>query len=59
MEVFASVFLIVSFLGYILFSKELVLPRRFFEREEGRRIRDYLKRKASVLNLPATKKEAE
>lgn len=48
MYTFESAFLIFLFLGIILFSKEIVMPKRYYEREEGRRIRDYLKRKASI-----------
>lgn len=59
MDVFANAFLLLTFLGFILFSKELVLPRRFFEREEGRRIRDYIKRKASVVNAIPKESEGE
>lgn len=48
MYIFESAFLLFLFLGFILFSKELVMPKRYYEREEGRRIRDYLRRKAAV-----------
>jgi hypothetical protein len=39
-------FLLFLFLGLLLFAKEFVMPSRFHEREESRRIRDYLRRRS-------------
>jgi hypothetical protein len=48
---FGILFLLIFFVAVIIFWDQAVMPSRYAEREEARRIREYLKRRQSLIQL--------
>ena len=52
-------FLVCVLLAFLIFSKEWAMPKKFFQREDTRRIRSYFKKKNLVAELEQELKDYE